>query len=86
MTQVNTNGDGLEMLVGVEKVIYIDRSELNVVADKDGDATPSSTLAITSKEGEARERWVRVIWTQLCVLQTPHLYVVLTQERREFSL
>ena len=86
MTKMDTDGDGFQMLVGVEKVIHFDRSELDIVANEDGDTTSSTTLAIASEEGVSRERRVRVARAQFSFLKTRNFDVVFAQERRELIL
>ena len=83
---MDSDGDGFQMIIGVEKVRHVNRIVLYVMADEDGNTTSSTILAIASEKSVTRERWVGITRAQLCFLETRDLNIVFAQERREFSL
>ena len=86
VTKVDADGDGFEMLVGAEEVVHINRSKLHIMAYEDGDATPTTTLAIASEEGVTRKRRVWIVRAQFRFLEARNFDVVVAQVRRKFTL
>ena len=79
VTKMDTDGDGFEMLVGVEEVIHVNRSKLHIMAYKNGKATSTTTLAIASEKGVTRKRRVWIVRAQFRFLKARDLHVVFAQ-------
>ena len=73
--------DGLSFEMGVvaEQNIHINRRKLDILVNKNGKATPTTSRAITSKKRVAGKRRIRGIRTELRLLDAGDFDIVLAK-------
>ena len=85
MAEMNLDGLGFKMSVGVEKVVDNNRRKLNILVDENGEATSTTTRPITSQKRISRKGRIRIIRTELSFLDARDLDIVLVKVRCEFA-
>ena len=86
VTKLKTNTENLQDWIINEKVIAVDRNKLDVVPNEDGETTPATTRTIAAKESVIWKRRVSRKRSQLRLLQTCNLDVVIPEEDAKFIL
>ena len=76
MGKIYLDGEDFKMRVSVGEIINVQRHKFNVMTDKDGKATPTTTDTITPKKCIARKRRVRIVLAKFSLLHTCNFDVV----------
>ena len=86
MTQVYLDGENFQVGINASEIRDIQRLELNVVADEDGEAATTASDTIAPKKGVSWKRRVRIVFSELRLLYTSDLDIVFVQERSKLAL